>query len=94
MVAKSIKYLMGVFFVVLLLSCTKLPEPGNVGMEVMKLGDAIPSDWGDLIAANSSGESGMYVRLWFQDKDKNIYTIIYDVGKNKFSGEYGFLKRM
>lgn len=91
---KSLKYVIGIFFVILLLSCTKIPEPGNFGMEIVKLGNNIPSEWGDLIAVNSASESANYVQLWFQDKDKNIYFVVYDIKINKFSGEYRYLKRI
>jgi hypothetical protein len=91
---KSFIYLIiGFFLVVSLQSCTKLPEPGNVGMEVMKLGNSIPSSWGNLIAVTNAHDSP-YVQLWFQDKEGTVYTIVYDDGKNKFSSIYRYIKRM
>jgi hypothetical protein len=94
MIGKTIKCLLGMFLVIMLLSCQKIPEPGNFGMEVLKLGSAIPLSWGNLISVTSVDENTEHVQLWFQDKEGNIYLSVYNVAKNRFSPDYRFMKRI
>jgi hypothetical protein len=95
MVGKILKYLAGMFLIVLLLSCTKIPEPieSNLGMQELSLGDTIPAQWGNLVAVTSANEYATYVQLWFQDKDGNVYVVGYNVSKNKFSLKFRSIKR-
>ena len=95
MVGKILKYLAGMFLIVLLLSCTKIPEPieSNLGMQELLLGNTIPAQWGNLVAVTSASDYGSYVQLWFQDKDGNVYLVGYNVLKNKFALQYRSIKR-
>jgi len=92
-------YLVGVFLVVFLVSCAKLPEPKapimgeKFGMESLKLGDSIPLKWGDLIAVSNSINNPDFTRWWFQDKEGNVYIVWYNMSTNKFLEDYRFLKR-
>ncbi len=105
MVRKTLTFVVGMFLIVLLLSCAKLPETptgkeAGLGMEVLQLGDTIPLNWGNLIAVNSSitvaSSNGQYtkeVQLWFLDKEGNIHMILYDVEFNRFNKAFKYLKR-
>ena len=95
MIGKILKYLAGMFLIVLMLSCTKIPEPieSNLGMQELPLGNTIPAQWGNLVSVISASEFATYVQLWFQDKDGNVYLVGYNVLKNKFALEYRSIKR-
>jgi hypothetical protein len=95
MVGNVLKYLAGMFLIVLLLSCTKLPEAteGDLGMQVLPLGNTLPVQWGNLVAVTSASEYASYVQLWFQDKNGNVYLVGYNVLKNKFALKYRYIKR-
>ena len=95
MVGKILKYLAGMFLIVLLLSCTKIPEPieSNLGMQELPLGNTLPAQWGNLVAVTSASEYPSYVQLWFQDKDGNVYLVRYNIWKNKFGLKYKSIKR-
>ena len=95
MVGKILKYLAGMFLIVLLLSCTKIPESieSNLGMQVLPLGTTLPAQWGNLVAVIPTSESASYVQLWFQDKEGNVYLVGYNVLKNKFALQYRSIKR-
>jgi len=97
MAERTLKYLAGMFLIVLLLlSCAKLPEPieGRLRMEVLTLDNAIPLKCGNLIAVVPANEYASNVQLWFQDKEGNIYLIGYNADKNRFSKDYRYIKRM
>ena len=89
----------GVYLVVFLVSCTRLPESpspqplATFGMETMKLDDTIPLKWGNLIAESNSINNPDFTRLWFQDKEGNLFIVWYNMATNKFALSYRFLKR-
>jgi hypothetical protein len=94
MLGKTLNVLAGIFLVVLLLSCTKLPEippEGSFQMEVVPLKDTIPLACGNLIAVNSAILP--WANLWFQDKEGNIFTVPYNLETNKFGLNYRYLRR-
>lgn len=99
MAKKMIICLVGVSLVVFLVSCAKLPESqapastnlGKFGMETLKLGDTIPLKWGNLIGVGSVNPE--WTRLWFQDKEGNIYLVWYNINKNKFLEDCRVMKR-
>ena len=102
MAKKILICLVGVSLVVFLVCCAKIPEQkapptpppailGTFGLEVMKLGDSIPLKWGDLIAVNNITPE--WSRLWFQDKEGNVYVVWYNFSANKFREEYRSMKR-
>ena len=99
MAKKILICLAWVSMVLFLFSCTKLPDTqapapiiyGKFGMEILKLADSIPLKWGNLIAVSNVNPE--WTRLWFQDKDGNIYLILYDMKSNKFLEKYRFMKR-
>ena len=99
MAERTLKYLAGLFLILLLLlSCTKLPEAptgieGGLKMEVLPLGNTIPLHWGDLIAVSSVNQYPGWVQLWFKDKEGNVYMIPYNIETNKFHTNYRYLKR-
>ena len=95
MVGKILKYLAGMFLIVLLLSCTKISEPieSDLGMQELPLGITLPAQWGNLVAVTSASEYASYVQLWFQDKDGNVYLVGYNVLRNKFFLKYRYIKR-
>ena len=95
MVGKILKYLAGMFLIVVLLSCTKIPVTmeSDLGMQVLPLGTTIPAQWGNLVAVTSANEYASYVQLWFQDKDGNVYLVGYNVLKNKFALNFRSIKR-
>jgi hypothetical protein len=100
MAKKILTCLVGVFLVVFMVSCAKLPENkvetpvvGKFGMESLKLSDSIPLKWGNLIAVSNSINNPDFTRWWFQDKEGNIYIVWYNMSTNKFLEEYRFLKR-
>lgn len=99
MAKKMLICFIGVSLVVFLLSCTKLPEAqapkpivlGKFGMETLKLDDTIPLKWGNLIGV--SNVNPVWVRLFFQDKEGNVYLVWYNIDANKFLEEYRVMKR-
>ena len=95
MVGKILKYLAGMFLIVLMLSCTKIPGhmESNLGMQELPLGNTLPAQWGNLVAVTSASEDAPYVQLWFQDKDGNVYLVGYNLSKNKFSLNFRSIKR-
>ena len=93
MVGKSLKYLVGMFLIVLLLSCAKLPEvPAGFGMEDIPLNNTVLSKCGDLVTVSSIPDSS-WVLIWFQDKEGNISSVPYDTKTNMFGEKYRSLKR-
>ncbi len=97
MARKMLTILVGMFFIVLLLSCAKLPEASvgySFAMEELALSDTIPLKWGQLISVSSATlQYPGWVQLWFQDKEGNVYMVPYDVQVKKFGQYYRFLKR-
>ncbi len=96
MVRKTLSILVGIFLVVLLLSCAKIPEysGGDLRMEILTIDNTAPLKWGNLIAVVPAAEYATYVQLWFQDKEGNIYLVGYNAQKNNFSKDYRCFKRM
>jgi len=98
MAERTLRYLAGMFLIVLLLlSCAKLPETpsgttGVIKMEILPLGNTIPKQWGDLITVSNINQYPAWVQLWFKDKEGNIYMVPYNVEANKFQTFYGYLK--
>ena len=97
MAGKSLVFLSGIFFIVLLFSCAKLPESSagySFAMEELPLSDSIPLKWGELISVSSANlQYPGWVQLWFQDKEGNVYMVPYDVQVKKFGQYYRSLKR-
>jgi len=97
MAIKTLTYVAGIFLIVLLLSCAKIPEPSagySFAMEELPLSDSIPLKWGELIAVSSTNlKYPGWVQLWFQDKEGTIYMVPYDVEIRKFGQYYRYLKR-
>ncbi len=56
--------------------CAKLPsqtpEPGALTLLAEELKDAIPLDYGDLIAVTTSETHPGWAQLWFQREDKSV----------------------
>jgi hypothetical protein len=98
MARRTVVFSVVILVVVLLSSCTKLPEAevkveGRFGMEMKKLEGTIPSTWGNVISVSSIGQFPGWVQLWFQDATGNVYMIPYHVESNVFHENYRYLKR-
>jgi hypothetical protein len=99
MAKKMLISFIGAFLFAFLVSCTKLPESqaplpitlAKFGMETLKLDDTIPLKWGNLISV--SNVNPVWVRMFFQDKEGNVYLVWYNINENKFQEEYRVLKR-
>ncbi len=98
---KILIYLVGISLVIFLVSCAKLPEtkaPPSVpttlakfGMEPLKLSDSTLLKWGNLIGV--SNVTPVWVILYFQDKEGNVYLVWYNIQENKYLEEYRVMKR-
>jgi hypothetical protein len=64
------------------ISCTKLNEgkvpTGALVYENSRFADAIPQEYGTLIAVNQSPNSPEWMRLWFQKSDGSITVVFID----------------
>ena len=100
MAGKRLVFLLGIFFIVLLFSCAKLPDESSTGsteysfaMKQLPMADTIPLNWGELVTVSSVSLYPGWVQLWFHDKEGNVYMVPYDVQVKKFSQYYRYLKR-
>ena len=65
-------------------SCEALPDPGAsaeggmLEMQELPAPDAVPLEWGTLVAVTESGESGL-ARLWFQDDSGTVRVAALDL---------------
>ena len=63
-------------------SCQKLPERGRparpLKVETLPSLDAIPLEYGNLVAVTTSGEQPGRVQLWFEKQDKTIVVVRVD----------------
>jgi len=91
----SLRCRLGLLLVVLLLSaasCAKLPEArsraeGDVAIERLPTVDAIPAEWGDLVAVSNSANAGHMFQMWFQDDEGNLHVAFYNVRSNEIQSE-------
>jgi hypothetical protein len=99
MAKKMLICFVGVSLVVFFFSCTKLPDTqapkpiilAKFGMEALKLDDAIPLKWGNLIGVDSVNP--VWIRLFFQDKEGSVYLVWYNIRENKYQEDYLVMKR-
>ena len=81
------KLLVVMVFVLLPLSCTKIPQwatpgQGNVAVETLPAKDSIPLKWGNLVSVTASPSVGNAFELWFQDEQGNLRMVVYDARNN------------
>ncbi len=79
-------------------SCAKLPEKpaplrGDVAYVQMVAKDAIPADWGHLVAVSNSADSGHVFQLWFEDEAGAVRVAFYDVRANVFQSDGRLIPR-
>jgi len=88
-----------VILVLLLLSCTKIPQwatpgQGNVAIETLPTKDSIPLKWGNLVSVTASpGGVRNVFELWFQDEQGNLRMVVYDVSTNSLYSNVPFITR-
>lgn len=80
----------------LTVSCRALPEstpPGaaQVTSEGLPTTDAVPREWGDLVAVTQP-TADVYL-LWFQDEDGNVHSVGYDVAGGNLRLQALFIPR-
>jgi hypothetical protein len=87
--------LVGVVLVLLALSCTRLPDAGSgeIASQELPQMDAIPANWGQLIAVSNVTHYPDHVQLWFQDSDGAIRMVPYSVTGGNFVGHYRMIPR-
>lgn len=73
-----------VLALVLLLPACKLPErsisqAGAAPNEALVAADKIPAAWGNLVAVSSVAEYPDLVQMWFQDDQKNVRMVVFQV---------------
>lgn len=68
-------------------SCKKLHEPikpgGPLTIETAKFPDAIPKDYGQLIAVTDNAQAPSWHGLWFQRSDGTITAVFVDVDQGE-----------
>jgi hypothetical protein len=79
-------------------SCAKLPGPppltrGPLQVEQARYADAIPLDYGTLIAVTTDAESPYMAGLWFEKPDKTIVYVKVNVSLGKIHNEVLVLPR-
>jgi hypothetical protein len=92
------KCLVVMVLVLLVLSCTKIPQfsaagQGTVAIEKLPAKDSIPLKWGNLVSVTVSPDAGYYFQLWFQDEQGNLRMAIYQMRTNSLSDEVRFIPR-
>jgi len=88
MLGRTIISLLLVIPVLIILSCTKMPEwtvsgEGNLAVEKLPEIDSIPLEWGNLVTVNPNPDPSA-CQLWFQDENGNLRMIVYDMRANEF----------
>jgi len=81
---------------VFVLSCQKLeqaPPTSTLKFEQIKLLDAIPIEFGNLIAITTSPEYPGWAQLWFQKQDKTIVVVKVQWGKGYLNQEATIIPR-
>jgi hypothetical protein len=68
-------------------SCTKLPEPaamkaGDLPRVAIPDRDAIPLEWGEIIAITSEPASPTWVQIWLRDMEGTIRMVGYNLHDN------------
>ena len=68
-------------------SCKKLNQPvnstGQLTFETAKFADAIPRDYGPLIAVTENAQDPFWVALWFQRSDGTIPVVFVNVREGR-----------
>jgi hypothetical protein len=69
-------------------SCRKMDagaqaSPGPLALEPVKFSDAIPEEYGTLIAVMQNPQSPAWVELWFQKPDKTITAVFVNIEKGR-----------
>jgi hypothetical protein len=75
-------------FCLLTISCTKLGRPSPTGplkYERAKFTDAIPSEYGSLVAVTANSQNPAWVYLWFQKPDGSVVAIFVDVADGRIN---------
>ena len=78
------------------LSCTRLPQGGNVAVEtVQTLQDlgSVPAAWGNLVSAGVDPNSPQITRLFFQDEEGTIRVVFYDSQLSQLRPRVGVIRR-
>ena len=92
------KCLVVMVLVLLLLSCSKIPQwvapgQGNVAIETLPAKDSIPLKWGNLVSITTSPTVGNAFELWFQDEQGNLRMVVYDARNNILYGNVPLIPR-
>lgn len=69
------------------LSCQKLEtaSPGALAFEPARFTDAVPDDYGTLIAVTENPVNPAWVQLWFQRQDRTIVAVFVNVERGRIS---------
>jgi hypothetical protein len=84
--------------VLLVLSCAKISDEttvvgGNIVSVKIPDDNAIPLEWGKLIAVSNEPDFESWVQLWFQDEEGTIRLVPYSIKHNRFSQNARVFKR-
>ena len=79
-------------------SCEKLPAPaplerGPLQMEPTRYADAIPLDYGTLLAVTTDAEAPYMAGLWFEKPDKTLVYVKVNVSLGRIHNEVLVLPR-
>ncbi len=92
------KYLIFLGMAVVSLSCTRLPDrpslraPGALPVETLPDSVSIPAAWGNLVGA-TQGASPLITRLWFQDAEGTIRTVMYNNRNSQLATDAAVIHR-
>jgi hypothetical protein len=92
------KCLVVMVLVLLLLSCTKIPQwagpgQGNVAIETLPSKDSIPLKWGNLVSVTTSPDVKLGFELWFQDEQGNLRMVVYNLLTNSLDPNVRLIPR-
>jgi hypothetical protein len=98
MLSRVQKCLVLVVLVLLVSSCTKLPEwvpagKGSVAIETLQDKGSIPLKYGSLVSVTSSTDAPNAFQLWYQDEQGNVRMVIYDIPSNSLWHHVRFIPR-
>ena len=73
-------------FCFLTIACKKLGQPiptGELKWKTVDYADAIPSEYGSLVAVTANPQNPSWVYLWFQKTDGTIAAVFVDVADGR-----------